>query len=370
MILISTDLTFNATICNEESYLFKEILLNSKLGLVLKNLLTQVTSIFEIENTDEDFNSALEGFRISYKKIAKALNSSSGNIIDDSNQLDILYKEISRIGKEIFDIISENDEIGFLNDLFEDQTNLIKKITISSNQFFIPYEFLNRTGNANTEALLGIKYIFKRSYPKFETIIEKQSEIFKLIHISDPNLQFVNDIEIPFLNRLKRFTVKVTDVNNLEIQSKDELIQFLNNSDFQFLHFACHLNHNKDSYFHSYLKYKNIIITFTDLNDFDFVKGKIVFLNCCRSGISNINHSMNFTRKLLKKGAACIISVDMDVPDEFAANFSTIFYTVLFKNKLNLNEALYIASNFFLEKKNNIGGFFYSVYVDTNIYNN
>jgi hypothetical protein len=295
-------------------------------------------------------------------------------------EIKLLHKQLARDGNRLYNYLLEDSD-GFnkntkgvkLFDLLFDSINPKHpiKLQVISNDFKIPIELLNRTGEFNMSDFVGSNFIIPKTYTDVEVNLNrlKNHKLGHLLHIEN-NKSLQKYYETKLFNKIKKSlcsfqTVALNDKENLTIE---EFREFLKKDDhIDFVHFEGHIRHNDEAQSKSYFDFDNLKIKYDEIDTLTELAYKVLFLNCCKSGNNNHNLSENFTKEFIKIDLATIISVDINVPKRFAREFAKVFYTKVFINNFNLDDALYQTRMYFYKKENNLTGWFYSVYGETNI---
>jgi CHAT domain len=149
------------------------------------------------------------------------------------------------------------------------------------------------------------------------------------------------------------------------------------NPSFRVHHYACHCDTSSDDPDQHRIILKgnrhNVFeITLHDLyeslaesmgNDCDPRARPLVFLNACSSAKVVPSGSLSFPGFFTRNSFVGFIGTEIPIRDEWAANFSQIFYGLLLDGE-TVGEAAYKAKWLLLQRKGNPSGIFYVLYAD------
>jgi hypothetical protein len=167
------------------------------------------------------------------------------------------------------------------------------------------------------------------------------------------------------------------------IETGENLLEYLDRSAHNMLHFACHCQPGDAE-----VDTLSISILQGNLNDeiikdarvielgalmFDLIDGKfqrqpLIFLNACQSagGADQLRKTLNLPQMFVKRGAGAVIATACPVPDLFAAAFAKHFYTFFLSGQMTIGQALRKTRWYFLTEHNNPLGLAYGLYSPAN----
>lgn len=181
-----------------------------------------------------------------------------------------------------------------------------------------------------------------------------------------------------------------------EVSDGETLLEYLDDSTHNMLHFACHCRpceNGVDALLLSLLDEANSCPIQIETVNFEDIEGHfrrqpLVFLNACQSagGTDDLRKAFNLPQMFYKRRAAAIIATACPVPDIFAAEFARVFYAFFLQkpdmvanltafleeqdvlaanpitNPMTIGEALRLTRWYFLKKHHNPLGLAYGLY--------
>lgn len=248
----------------------------------------------------------------------------------------------------------------------------------SVSDFSIPWELLYdgplRTIDIN--GFWGMRHVINRTLTK-ENIEEGWLNFDPTIECSNLRIGLIANSELASvrdekLNILAQEGEKpVLDLQTLtpldpeERRKGLELFSDFLKGDFHFAHFACHAHSNghlkepSGDFQEVYLKIDDdFTITADDLNtvdNFSLAQHPFVILNACSTGSVNPLYTFNWVDTFWKSGARGILATEFEVPDNFAASFSNLFYKRLLNGDCIGDILLSIRKQFWRDRKNPLG---------------
>lgn len=325
----------------------------------LKKKRESIVKIFEKINSSVDTNMSSLRITRSYEKIASIGHDLYIKLTEDESN-----NTPNAGAKKIFDKLLDNKSK--------------KKLTlqIHASDFSIPFEFLNKEEEFSSESLLGVKYQISKQYFGLDddknwfrnNASVKIGYLINNIKIESGGCEcsnlhdFYNKTFQKLTNEKKSFIEVLINDPDKEV-SLASICEQMKDDDLCFLHLEGHLRFDKDNPDDfAHFDFGNIKIYNDELTKLPSLKNKIIFLNCCKSGVNNIETTSTMAKTFLKKDAFAVISVDVKVPQDFAREFAKKFYTTIFSKNSQLDSALHDSALHFYNEKNNICGFFYSVF--------
>lgn len=329
----------------------------------------------EIDFNAPGFNSIRKDLRREYSNIHDDLQEA--NDLKEVNIPDV-YASFARLGFFIFDKLKGNQENDIWKKIFEPHPEKPGLVQVYSNHFAIPYEFIIEYGSINEveNSFLATKYLFKKNFRGEGLPFSIYDFPIKVLCLYDSDLEGVEELELPLLKRLnreKKIALKKVAVNEQEekISNTTQLIDYIKKSDFAILHLACHIDHYGDDLANSYLNFGEVCLKVSDITSLgNALEGKMIFVNGCNSGNSDITNSLSITKELVARKASVVISVDIDIPSRLASQFAAGVYDKMFNSKIErIDDIVYKTAKEICASQKNIGGFFYSLYGHNTILN-
>ena len=258
-------------------------------------------------------------------------------------------------------------------------------IDIISDSFFLPWEALYPKSlddrPIDSLAFWGMNYVISRVLHNEKgrlnpfvppTIYLEQPPNLALLTYD--KLSNVVKREIPFFEELKQnrkiLLEKMTDLNP-DLSRADELgkLKRFCAKPFDIVHMACHAYHNSEAPNKSAFKLtREFYVSLQDFEiyEIDINNNPIVVLNACRTGVANPLYSWNFAQYLIQRGARGVIAAECPIPDDFAVEFSGLFYESLLDGEPAGKCLLRVRKHLCVES-NNVSGLAYSLYGSPNI---
>jgi len=217
-------------------------------------------------------------------------------------------------------------------------------------------------------------------------------------------LRNAHENEWPEIERL----VKVNDKDSFnllkslgdlaKVQDGKMLLSYLDKSNHNMLHFACHCKPRSIERMHAMSKATDsdtlvVSLLNTDINvnlsieielgvnylmniERRFARSPLVFLNACHTAGGGGMRVFNLPKLFVERGAAAVIATACPVPDLFAAEFAKVFYKYFlhgyeqqdeqtgktYTRSMTIGEALRATRWYFLKKHNNPLGLVYGLY--------
>lgn len=313
--------------------------------------------IIRVQIRQDDLNDYKKDFIQKIERIVEETEFES----PDSTRIERLLRELHSLGyslyKKIFNFRNERER-EFIARIFNRESNRPGKLKITSNAFYIDFEFLTADEKfTSTSSFLGLKYIFSKNF-----IHENGTgKLFlpnppKLFFVFNPDLFWEGELNV-FQDLMKIGLVTLVEQsNNPETDPQD-----VHSDDFDLLHIACHTA-EKGRFLD--FGHENGRKQERHIYKGDSLQNKFIFLNACKTGPTDIWRTSFAQKLVLYEGATSVLTANFTVKDSFAGKFSVEFWKTVFDFDGSVDIALHEVSKRFIEK-NNWGGFLYSIYGQT-----
>lgn len=335
-----------------------------------------ITCVLELKDQLMDLQGLRDWLRNAYDRAHDSIFQKRRE--NQQVSVDQEYKEFIQIGrklrKQLTSVRNDGEENRLWQYLFSTSEENPGYIVVSSDRFLIPYELLCYPDNEKRilKSLLGAKYRFIRKCREGKKIDNETTEqsIPRIGTIFNLALDGVIQTEKAFFNRLnEEGSISFKDYTEPPSFDVNHILAKMESESHDILHLDCHINIGQ-SVEELYMDFNQFRINYLDFDCFKkHVDGKAVFINGCNSQMPKVNETINLTREFLRLEASSVISVDIDVPDIIATEASIKFYDILTKPDTTnrFDEIIHQVALQILNEHNDIGGFFYSVYGNTQL---